>query len=105
MRIAKMRKRLTVKRVAETTDGIGGATEAYSTIGTVWGEVKELTGYRALEYAQVIEGKPYEVTTRYRTDITIDSKCTLTYKSRTLYVHSVTTDEMNKIFKIITYSK
>jgi len=53
----------------------------------------------------VIEGKPYEVTTRYRADITIDSKCSLTYKTRTLYVHSVTTDDLNKVFNIIAYSK
>lgn len=105
MRIAKRRKRVVIQRAAETSDGIGGATEAYSTIGTVWAEVKELTGHRALEYAQVIEGKPYEVKTRYRTDITIDSKCTLTYKSRTLYVHTCTTNEMNKDFNIIAYSK
>ena len=111
MRIGKMRKRLTVKRVTETTDGIGGATEVYAiqgeegATGKIWAAVNELTGVRALEYAQVIEGKPYEVTTRYRTDITIDSKCTLTYKSRTLYVHSVTTDDLNKIFNIIAYSK
>ena len=105
MNIAKMRKRVTVKRVTETSDGIGGATEVYSTTGTIWAEVKELKGHRALEYAQIIEGKPYEVMTRYRTDITIDSKCTLTYKSRTLYVHTCTTDEMNKFINIIAYSK
>jgi len=105
MRIGKMRKRVTIKRVTETSDSIGGATEAYSTTGTCWAAVNELTGYRALEYAQVIEGKPYEVTTRYRADITIDSKCSLTYKTRTLYVHSVTTDDLNKVFNIIAYSK
>jgi len=105
MRIGKMRKRVTVQRVTETSDEIGGATEGYATTGTIWAEVKELTGHRALEYSQVIEGKPYEVKTRYRTDITIDSKCLLIYKSRDLYIHSITTDEMNKIFNIIAYSK
>jgi len=105
MRLAKYRKRVTIARVTETTDGIGGATEAYTTTGTAWAAVDELTGHRALEYSQVIEGKVYEIRTKYRTDITIDSKCKFTYKSRSLYVHSITTDDMNKEFLIIAHSK
>ena len=105
MRIAKYRKRLMIFRMGETGDGIGGATEDISNKGTVWAAVQELQGARALEYSQLIEGKIYEIRIRYRTDITIDSDSIFTYKSRTLYVHTITTDDLNKEFTIIAHSK
>ena len=105
MRKAKYRKRLTVSRMTETGDGIGGVTEVAADTGTAWAAVKELSGSRALEYNQVVEGKIYEIRTRCRTDITIDNKSIFTYKSRTLYVHIITTDDLDKEFLIIAHSK
>ena len=104
MRLAKYRKRVKIERVTETADGIGGATEVYSQTGTAWAAVDELSGARALEYNQIVEGKIYEIKTRYRTDIMIDGKCRFTYKNRSLYVHTTTTDDMNKEYLIIAHS-
>lgn len=91
--------------MTETSDGIGGASESSANTGTVWAAVSELQGSRLLEYSQLVEGKIYEIRTRYREDITIDNKSMLTYKSRTLHVHTITTDDLNKEYLIIAHSK
>ena len=74
---------------------------------TIWANVIPMTGNRALEFAQITNGKPYEIVINYPIgDFTIDETNILTFDSRILTVHSVVQiDESLKQYKIIAYEK
>lgn len=106
--IGQMRQKITVSSVNPTTDSGGGATEGTpTTVVTCWAKVMPLTGRRALEFAQITNGKPYEITVNYTFgDYTINELNIITYDSRTLTVHSVVLiDESLEQYKIIAYEK
>ena len=106
--IGHLNNKLIVKSVNPTTDSGGGATEGTpTTVTTIWCNIKPMTGNRALEFAQITNGKPYEIVINYPIgDFTIDETNILTFDSRILTVHSVVQiDESLKQYKIIAYEK
>ena len=106
--IGQMNQTLIIKSVNPTTDSGGGMTEGTpTTVATIWANIIPLTGSRALEFAQITNGKPYDITINYPIgDFTIDETNILTFDSRTLTIHSVVQiDESLKQYKIIAYEK
>lgn len=61
-----MRHRITVQYNAGTTDALGGKTEAWTTLTTVWAAVEPLSSYRQIQAAQVGVYATKKATVRYR---------------------------------------
>lgn len=99
-------RKLVLQTITETSDAVGGVTEAATTLATVWAAIKPMTGTRLLEYKQLINGVWYDIEIKYRTDISIVAGNTITYGGRTLTVHSILNErEELRVYLITAYEK
>lgn len=95
----KYNRRITFRTISATTETI-------SDLATVWAAVETLKGGRLLVYEQLQMGAWYEITTPYRSDITVTPGDPLTYESRTLTVHSIVDiDEQHQEWLIYAFEK
>lgn len=85
-----------------TTHGSGGAITTYSNVLTTWAEVKQITQSRALQYGIVENFRSYEIMIRYREDVTLSTINLISFKNKSLTIHSIIEDR-KKSFKIIAY--
>jgi SPP1 family predicted phage head-tail adaptor len=97
----QLRHRLKLFNPSEVNDDMGGGTNTYSYVSTVWGRAKRITGTRYLEFTQLVKGEPYDITLRYRTDITIGKSSRFTFGTKNIFVHSILEDEKKQYFYII----
>jgi SPP1 family predicted phage head-tail adaptor len=67
MRISKLQQRITVQRRSTTLDAYGQEINSWTNIGTVWAEVKPLSGTEKMRTnAMVVESQlTHRVTVRY----------------------------------------
>lgn len=67
MRISKLQQRISVQRRSSTLDAYGQEINSWTTIGTVWAEVKPLSGKEKMRSnAMVVESQlTHQVTVRY----------------------------------------
>jgi SPP1 family predicted phage head-tail adaptor len=67
MRISKLQQRITVQRRSTTLDAYGQEINSWINIGTVWAEVKPLSGREKMRSnAMVVEAElTHQVTVRY----------------------------------------
>lgn len=68
--IGQADQRVTLQRKATTADGIGGQTEAWAGIGTVWAKVTPRIGREAMEGGRMNASAMATFTIRYRADLT-----------------------------------
>jgi SPP1 family predicted phage head-tail adaptor len=96
MRIGELRKRITIEAEAQTADGAGGYALGWTTVATVWGEIKPLTG-RKVYFAQHLEGRvTHQVNLRWDPDATITTDMRVNYNGRLFNIHAViNADERN----------
>lgn len=89
MRIGDLTQRVVIESSSATSDSYGGRSLAWSTLATVWAHVKALSGAEALvSGGEKVQARiAYEVTIRYRSDVTTQMR--LTWGSRTLWIESV----------------
>lgn len=68
--IGKRRQRLMLEQPVETPDGIGGTTQSFALLATLWGAVEPLSARDRAE-AQRAEGAvTHRITLRFRADLT-----------------------------------
>ena len=91
-----MDKRITFEQVAETPDGGGGFTNAWSTVATVWASVKPISGREKFQAEQMETPIAHKVICRYRSDITTKNR--FTYDGRTFNILDVIDLEERKAF-------
>lgn len=67
MRISRLQQRITVQRRSSTLDAYGQEINSWTNIGTVWAEVKPLSGKEKIRAnAMVVESQlTHQVTVRY----------------------------------------
>jgi len=65
-----LRHRVALQQPADTPDGAGGYTRAWTTIATVWAQVTPGTGGERVIAHGLREQSPYDVRIRYRSDVT-----------------------------------
>jgi SPP1 family predicted phage head-tail adaptor len=69
-----LRSRIIIEKKAFTDNGFGGHSETWSTLATVWAKVEHLSG-RELQLAQQVSPDIlYEITIRYRPDVTTNHR-------------------------------
>jgi SPP1 family predicted phage head-tail adaptor len=102
MRIGEIRKQIAIQAEAPTSDGAGGYALAWTTLATVWAEIKPLSGHEVFT-AQHLEGHvTHQITTRYRNDITITTDMRIVYGSRLFNIRSVTNSgERNRWWELL----
>lgn len=132
MSASKLRERITFQQLVTEPDSTGGllpSTNGFSDefsnefqkqvgwvdILTTYADVESAKGQRLLELGQIVQGKPYDVTIRYRSDFltldeikptTLQTKFRIMFKGKELYIHSVDNrDEKNRFYDIICYQK
>lgn len=84
----RLRDLVTVREYSQTTNEIGGQSSTVET-RSIWSCVKAMNGSRSLEYAQIVEGVPYEVYIRYFDQPDLKTGDQIVYNGLTLTVHSL----------------
>ncbi len=95
MRLGELRKRVTVQAETQTTDNAGGYTLGWTTIATMWADIKPVTGNEPFVAAHLEGHVTHHVQMRYLSGVTTDMR--LTYNSRLFNIRAVlNTDESNQ---------
>ena len=84
--IGELRDKVTLRRKAETADGMGGFTETWSDMGTAWAKVTSVRGKELMEALQLQGELTHKVFMRYRADV--DEANQITWRGRTLKIVS-----------------
>lgn len=77
MRAGRLRKRMVLQRLQPSTDSEGAPTSTWVTVGSVWAGITPTGGAEALEGAQEEARMTHQITLRYRTDVTHNSRLLL----------------------------
>lgn len=100
MRAGPLRNKITIQSVTETSDGMGGFTEAWATYTTAYAEIKPVKGEEALEHKKLEHGLVHRIWIRYQPGIT--TKMRIVWGSRTMKIIGLRNpDERNKMLEII----
>jgi SPP1 family predicted phage head-tail adaptor len=108
--IGMMKQRVTIQYYSLSSDGMGGNTRTWNTLGTVWANVMPLSGSEALEVGGLKGNTKYKIRTRYRDDFvsagysrdTYDHLLRLLYDGKTMNVeYAINASEDNAITEII----
>lgn len=87
MRPGKLRHRITLQQVTRTPDGIGGYTETWTDVATVWAAVEPLRGRELFDAEQVQSEITHRVRIRYRSGV--DSSMRVRFGARLFRIQSV----------------
>ena len=88
MRAGRLRHRVTIQRGTPGRDGFGTEVLAWSTVATVWAEVRSNSGHEQVQpNEQIFSNLTHQVTLRYRTGLS--AKMRLLWNSRFLEIQSV----------------
>lgn len=87
MKIGQMRRKVTIRTMARTSDGMGGYTETPTDVPDIWAEIEPLEGREQLQAMQTGMQRPHSITMRFRPGMT--GAKTLLYEGRTFDIKSV----------------
>jgi SPP1 family predicted phage head-tail adaptor len=99
MNPGKLRSRIIIEEKSIADNGFGGHTETWTTLATVWAKVEHLSG-RELQMAQQISPDIlYEITIRYRSDVTTNYRINyrINYSGRYFNIRDV--KDLNNMHK------
>jgi SPP1 family predicted phage head-tail adaptor len=100
MQIGKLNKRIIIKTVTRTADGLGGFTEVASTVKETWASVFPFNGRESLQYGLEAGERSCEVVLRF--DGVINQTNYIEYNNRTFRINSVVnTDERKHEYRLI----
>lgn len=71
-------------------------------VATTWARVRPMTGTRALNAGQILNGKPYEIQVRYRDDVAIDEDLIIQWGAKRIAIHSVVEQDAEGTLLLIT---
>lgn len=72
-----------------TADGMGGGTEEWATVRTIYADIEEESGTRNLETGQVRFHKTFLIKCRIQPDLTIDGNGRFLHDGRVMVIESV----------------
>lgn len=110
----KYKNTVQVYKNVEVSDNAGGTETTATLILTLRVRVIPITGARAVEFGEVIDGKPYELIGRYRGDLedfSLDDPSVIkeywfVFRNREFTLHSLQIDrEERKFFTIQGWEK
>lgn len=68
--IGDFKQRVEIERYITVPDGMGGTTQEWAAVGSVWANIRPLSGQKRLEFGKLGSTVTHEIQMRYRTDIT-----------------------------------
>ncbi len=71
LKAGDLRDRVTLQAGAHTDDGVGGRTESWTTVGTLYAQVLPTGGRERLEAGSMRGVQGWRVTLRYRSGVTV----------------------------------
>lgn len=86
-----LRHRVTLQSAAETPDGGGGFTTAWSDVATVWAAIEPLKGTERLRAEQLENPVTHRVTIRHRAGVT--AKMRVAFGARVFNIRAVINPE------------
>lgn len=95
MKVNKLNKRVAIASVGKTLNDIGGFTESYTTIATVWADVISATGRQIVEAGQAFNYEQLQFYIRYRSDVT--TKHQIIYAGDYYNIKHIKTIEIDKL--------
>lgn len=98
--VSRLRHRVTIEEVTQTTDGQGGYTETWAEIGKAWADIKPLKAYEKFQAAKFEVPVSHKITMRYRTDITEANR--LVYDNRVFEIKGILNEDEDSAFLIIS---
>lgn len=85
--VGKMRERVTIEAQSQTVDGAGAIATTWTPIATTWARMEPARAAQVILAGRDDAIHDYEMTIRYRTDISTNSR--VTWRSRKFDVHAV----------------
>ncbi|MFC6998069.1 head-tail adaptor protein [Rufibacter roseus] len=89
MRTGEHRHRIGIYRDTVTVAGNGNTEGVRELVIEMWAKVTPLTGSRALNAGQILNGKPFEVEVRNPAPLEITEKMLVVWNGMTITIHSV----------------
>jgi len=104
--VERLRDRVKIQKLTPTANLSGGFTTVNEDVQETWAGVKPMTGKRAIDLGQLLGGQPYEVTMRYREDLTgpnteIAKNYVLEVDGKKLKIHSVVNQDLKKRYLMV----
>ena len=91
----RLRHRIAIQSESNVRDAMGGVTKGHSTVTTVWGSIRPISGRELVAAQQVDSRVTHEITIRYYS--ALDPLHRLLYDSRVFRIESVRNiDERDK---------
>ncbi|MEB4590493.1 phage head closure protein [Candidatus Thiothrix sp. Deng01] len=82
MRAGRLRHRVTICRLAESRDAVGGVTETWQALKTVWASVEPVTAREYVEHVQVHSDITTSVLMRVQPDVTVRQADRLQFRGK-----------------------
>ena len=89
-------RRITLQTFSETTDSFGQEVKTYSTLTSVWANVKEKVGSEGEDGDMLAATKKVEFIIRYRTDV--NEQMRISYNSNTYKITAIQSADARKAF-------
>ena len=89
-------RRIIIQGFSESTDGFGQEVKSYSTLASVWANVKEKVGSEGEDGDMIASTKKVEFIIRYRTDV--DEQMRILYNSNIYKIQTIQTADARKAF-------
>lgn len=94
MNIGQLKSRVVIQQRSTTQDAIGQPVETWTTLATVWANIRYLNGTEAIKADAVASTSKVSIRIRRRTDVT--SAMRVVYGSTTFQILAVLPDEQDK---------
>ena len=82
----RLRNLVEIKQYTETRTETGGVTSTETAV-KIFADVKPMTGRRAEEYRQIVNGQPYEIRVRYFDANKIKTNDVVEWKGQRIAIH------------------
>ena len=100
MSIGMLRHQVSLQKPTNTTDAGGGAAKSYTTLATLWANIKPVSGSEKYRQGQVQETATHQVTIRFRSDIGTNYR--IVYDDRNFNIkHIRNVDERDRYILLI----
>lgn len=101
--VGAMRERVAIYSQAQTVDEVGDITTTWTQVATCWARMEPLSANQVELAGRDDAIRRYQMTVRYRTDITTNSR--ITWRGRRFDVQGVTDPTEQRVFLTVYLSE
>lgn len=94
--IGDLRHRITIQSRTPTPDEMGGFTEAWSSVATVWSDIKPISANERMFAMKLEDNTTHKIRIRHRAGL--DAGMRILFGSRTFQIKGIITDEERRVW-------